>query len=208
MPCPGLVRAEGLEPPRLSSREPKSRASTSSATPARAPRASGRCRSSRYRHVRRCASRHEPVCAWEPGGAAYITRKPTPRTGNLDEFQPLRPAAAWPRRALSSVSDRRDIARFPTGRAPARARDHPIGRKTRCAVVVLALQLRIRRPRRHRHAGLGAGVADQADPGGRAAHRRQRQRRDGTDRRRSAFRSNSASRSSSKIAPAPAIPSA
>src|SRR5690242_19321752 len=32
---PGVVRAEGLEPPRLSSREPKSRASTSSATPAR-----------------------------------------------------------------------------------------------------------------------------------------------------------------------------
>src|SRR5215471_10760996 len=31
-----LVRAEGLEPPRLSSREPKSRASTSSATPASA----------------------------------------------------------------------------------------------------------------------------------------------------------------------------
>ena len=31
---PGLVRAEGLEPPRLSSREPKSRASTNSATPA------------------------------------------------------------------------------------------------------------------------------------------------------------------------------
>ena len=30
----GMVRAEGLEPPRLSSREPKSRASTSSATPA------------------------------------------------------------------------------------------------------------------------------------------------------------------------------
>src|SRR5262249_18570841 len=29
-----VVRAEGLEPPRLSSREPKSRASTSSATPA------------------------------------------------------------------------------------------------------------------------------------------------------------------------------
>ena len=33
-PARGLVRAEGLEPPRLSSREPKSRASTSSATPA------------------------------------------------------------------------------------------------------------------------------------------------------------------------------
>jgi hypothetical protein len=30
----GVVRAEGFEPPRLSSREPKSRASTSSATPA------------------------------------------------------------------------------------------------------------------------------------------------------------------------------
>src|SRR6516165_2708766 len=35
-PLPGLVRAEGFEPPRLSSREPKSRASASSATPARA----------------------------------------------------------------------------------------------------------------------------------------------------------------------------
>ena len=33
--CPvGVVRAEGLEPPRLSPREPKSRASTNSATPA------------------------------------------------------------------------------------------------------------------------------------------------------------------------------
>src|ERR1700688_5198455 len=31
----GMVRAEGLEPPRLSSREPKSRASTNSATPAK-----------------------------------------------------------------------------------------------------------------------------------------------------------------------------
>src|SRR4029079_5124548 len=31
----GVVRAEGFEPPRLSSREPKSRASTNSATPAR-----------------------------------------------------------------------------------------------------------------------------------------------------------------------------
>src|SRR5450631_379236 len=31
----GVVRAEGLEPPRLSSREPKSRASTNSATPAK-----------------------------------------------------------------------------------------------------------------------------------------------------------------------------
>jgi hypothetical protein len=44
-----LVRAEGLEPPRLSSREPKSRASTNSATPATGGR---------------------------PGGAAYITRNP------------------------------------------------------------------------------------------------------------------------------------
>ena len=44
-----LVRAEGLEPPRLSSREPKSRASTNSATPATAGR---------------------------PGGAAYIMRNP------------------------------------------------------------------------------------------------------------------------------------
>src|SRR5271163_3786229 len=44
-----LVRAEGLEPPRLSSREPKPRASTNSATPATAGR---------------------------PGGAAYITRNP------------------------------------------------------------------------------------------------------------------------------------
>src|SRR5438094_9642030 len=35
-PKTGVVRAEGFEPPRLSSREPKSRASTSSATPASA----------------------------------------------------------------------------------------------------------------------------------------------------------------------------
>src|SRR5262249_17025699 len=45
-----LVRAEGLEPPRLSSRDPKSRASTNSATPATGGR---------------------------PGGAAYITRNPS-----------------------------------------------------------------------------------------------------------------------------------
>jgi hypothetical protein len=31
---PGMVRAEGLEPPQLSSLEPKSSASTNSATPA------------------------------------------------------------------------------------------------------------------------------------------------------------------------------
>jgi hypothetical protein len=37
-PVAGLVRAEGLEPPRLSSLEPKSSASTNSATPAREKR--------------------------------------------------------------------------------------------------------------------------------------------------------------------------
>jgi hypothetical protein len=47
------VRAEGLEPPRLSSREPKSRASTNSATPAKgASTPNG-----------------------QPGGAAYISTK-------------------------------------------------------------------------------------------------------------------------------------
>ncbi len=46
-----MVRAEGLEPPRLSSREPKSRASTNSATPAE-------------------GTARQPT----PGGAAYITR--------------------------------------------------------------------------------------------------------------------------------------
>src|SRR5947199_7992062 len=35
VPFFGVVRAEGFEPPRLSSREPKSRASANSATPAR-----------------------------------------------------------------------------------------------------------------------------------------------------------------------------
>lgn len=80
-----VVRAEGFEPPRLASREPKSRASTSSATPA----CRGRCRlaSARQRrpydvdlrprpsastlqrrrsgagrgHPRRCLMRHSPL---------------------------------------------------------------------------------------------------------------------------------------------------
>src|SRR5258708_7548485 len=53
--CKGrVVRAEGLEPPQLSSLEPKSSASTNSATPAR-------------RHQRASRSRQAP-----PGGAAYI----------------------------------------------------------------------------------------------------------------------------------------
>jgi hypothetical protein len=41
-PSRGVVRAEGFEPPRLLSREPKSRASTSSATPASATADNGR----------------------------------------------------------------------------------------------------------------------------------------------------------------------
>jgi hypothetical protein len=49
-----VVRAEGLEPPRLSSREPKSRASTSSATPAEGT---------------------SPPNG-QPGGAAYNSTKP------------------------------------------------------------------------------------------------------------------------------------
>ena len=52
--APGLVRAEGLEPPRLSSREPKSRASTNSATPAKGT---------------------SPPNG-QPGGAAYNSTKP------------------------------------------------------------------------------------------------------------------------------------
>src|SRR5271156_3325320 len=49
-----LVRAEGLEPPRLSSREPKSRASTNSATPAtrRAARWGGLYHAGRARHYK------------------------------------------------------------------------------------------------------------------------------------------------------------
>ena len=53
-----VVRAEGLEPPRLSSREPKSRASTNSATPATGGR---------------------------PGGAAYIMRNPSDHKKNSSQ---------------------------------------------------------------------------------------------------------------------------
>ncbi len=64
-PCAGvLVRAEGLEPPRLSSREPKSRASTSSATPANAPF----CRGNSSNH-RRAHSFRVP-----PAGCGLIAR--------------------------------------------------------------------------------------------------------------------------------------
>src|SRR5437764_8299510 len=44
-PALALVRAEGLEPPRLSSREPKSRVSADSTTPAHGPSGNSRCRS-------------------------------------------------------------------------------------------------------------------------------------------------------------------
>src|SRR5215510_7391359 len=61
-----LVRAKGFEPLRLSTREPKSRASTSSATPAKgtlaaAPTPGG--------------PDNQHVLAWRQGGAAYITQK-------------------------------------------------------------------------------------------------------------------------------------
>ena len=60
----GVVRAEGLEPPRLSSREPKSRASTNSATPA------------------------EGTPRRRTGGAAYITRQ-AGRTRKIGAFGKL-----------------------------------------------------------------------------------------------------------------------
>src|SRR5204863_8585589 len=57
-----LVRAEGFEPPRLSSREPKSRASTNSATPAKGTLgATPMSGPTRYRRFR-CANRAEPTC--------------------------------------------------------------------------------------------------------------------------------------------------
>src|SRR5579883_1150495 len=59
--APGVVRAEGLEPPRLSSREPKSRASTNSATPADSV------------YGRR---------THKPGGGAYISREPAAHAKN------------------------------------------------------------------------------------------------------------------------------
>ncbi len=79
-----LVRAEGLEPPRLASPEPKSGASTSSATPARPeccptgsrpwhePRRSGRC-----------IARAAPVQGENaPGRAAMAGASVLVRTGN------------------------------------------------------------------------------------------------------------------------------
>jgi hypothetical protein len=64
----GVVRAEGLEPPRLSSREPKSRASTNSATPAKG------------------ASPPKPA-----GGAAYNSQKRRAHDKNMPPFAVLNP---------------------------------------------------------------------------------------------------------------------
>src|SRR3954452_11118011 len=50
--CQRLVRAEGLEPPQLSSLEPKSSASTSSATPAYEHHIRPRCRGRRLYNMR------------------------------------------------------------------------------------------------------------------------------------------------------------
>jgi hypothetical protein len=69
-----VVRAEGFEPPRLSSREPKSRASANSATPAKgnfdAQPMSGPPISAD--HMRKSATAGP---ALRPGGAAYIMAK-------------------------------------------------------------------------------------------------------------------------------------
>ena len=65
-----MVRAEGFEPPRLSSREPKSRASTNSATPAK-----GSQRRSWRRNQPEALRGPRPAGKARPaGGAAYITR--------------------------------------------------------------------------------------------------------------------------------------
>ena len=86
--CRGVVRAEGLEPPRLSSLEPKSSASTSSATPAKG------------------ASEPRPP----PGGAAYIMllRRRTKKMGMRRRAPPgyVRP----PMRPLHPLTRRTVIA--------------------------------------------------------------------------------------------------
>src|SRR5438445_2973983 len=82
----GLVRAEGVEPPRLSSREPKSRASISSATPATgipAPKV--------------------------PGGAAYITASRARQPENR-QIAAASPYAARRARALRRAADIREEA--------------------------------------------------------------------------------------------------
>src|SRR3954454_13482296 len=72
-PEAGLVRAEGLEPPRLSPLEPKSSASTNSATPARG-----------------CASRRPPgrgsISCGTGGAAKKFARGPEPRRAGASEF--------------------------------------------------------------------------------------------------------------------------
>jgi hypothetical protein len=74
-----MVRAEGLEPPRLSSREPKSRASTNSATPAKgASTPNG-----------------------QPGGAAYISTNPLAHDKNMRSPRTSQPAG--PRLSLGDL---------------------------------------------------------------------------------------------------------
>jgi hypothetical protein len=75
MPFLGVVRAEGFEPPRLSSREPKSRASTNSATPAKGT--FGAQPIAGLTPVGPASAQDgEDRLALRPGGAAYIMPKP------------------------------------------------------------------------------------------------------------------------------------
>jgi hypothetical protein len=96
-PLPGVVRAEGFEPPRLSSLEPKSSASTSSATPAM-----GRARREPIRRAARLISwrgtpphqKNGPArgCPWD-GLQPPRRRAPRP-AGQILAATRLRPTAA------------------------------------------------------------------------------------------------------------------
>jgi hypothetical protein len=76
---PGVVRAEGLEPPRLSSREPKSRASTNSATPAKgASPPNGQPGGAAYNSTKPLAHAKKLPRAWKISAARRLLNRPAP----------------------------------------------------------------------------------------------------------------------------------
>src|ERR1700733_10927760 len=104
-----LVRAEGLEPPRLSSREPKSRASTNSATPAKGT---------------------SPPNG-QPGGAAYNSTKPLAHAKKLIAARKIsatrrllnRPAPGLSRRARPGRAESGTVALLSAALVAAARRD-------------------------------------------------------------------------------------
>ena len=116
----GVVRAEGLEPPRLSPREPKSRASTNSATPAGAPPRQAAMTVADIHMAEDAQAVAEPAC---PRGRAARLYTANP-TGARKKYRPWKgqgpttlyrlqpPIAAQSRRPTSSAG--RSAARWRT----------------------------------------------------------------------------------------------